>query len=371
MASGGVSKKKGKVVDIPDAPTIGTATEGYTEASVTFTASSSGKGGKAISYTMTSNPGAISVTGTTSPIVVTPLVAGTAYTFTAKANNATGSSESSSSSNSVTPMALPLPTGGTIYNDGTYQYNVFTSNGTLSLGGTRTVDIMVVAGGGGAGRFSNAGGGGAGGLKAFTNQSLSAGDYSCVIGAGGAASANNWYAVGSQGANSYVGALTQAVGGGGGKSYNAADDGGRGGNGGSGGGGGPRNGGYGYGTSGQGNNGGSASYDYGGGGGGAGGAGENAGVTYNGGRGGIGSSTYSSWGLATGTGHVSSGVAYFAGGGCGGEGVTSNNPGGGGFGVYPNSAGLAGQVNTGGGGGMYYATAGAGGSGIIIVRSTL
>lgn len=371
MASGRVSKKRGKVVDIPGTPTIGTATEGYVSASVAFTANSSGKGGPVVSYTMTSNPGSVSVTGSSSPIVVAPLTAGTAYTFTVKANNATGSSELSGSSNSVTPLAIPLPTGGTIYNDGTYQYNVFTSNGTLGIGATRTVDIMIVAGGGGSGTFSNAGGGGAGGLVGFSNYSLSTGNYSCVVGAGGAKGVNNWRELGQNGTNSTVGALTAAVGGGGGKAYNAADDGGRGSNGGSGGGGGPRNGGYGYGTSGQGNNGGNASYDYGGGGGGAGGAGENAGVTYPGGRGGIGSSAYSSWGAATGTGHNSGGTRYFAGGGAGGEGVTSNNPGGGGYGVYPNSSQLHGLANTGGGGGMYYANGGNGGSGIIIVRSAL
>jgi len=101
MASGRVSKVKGKVVDIPTVPTIGTATAGGELATVTFTAST--KGGPVSTYTALSNPGSVTGTGTTSPVTVTGLTAGTAYTFTVRGNNVTGSSEYSSASNSVTP----------------------------------------------------------------------------------------------------------------------------------------------------------------------------------------------------------------------------------------------------------------------------
>jgi hypothetical protein len=104
MASGRVSKVKGKVLDIPNPPTIGTATAGAESASVAFTADSSGKGGPTFSYTALSNPGSVTGTGTTSPVTVSGLTAGTAYTFTVRGNNVTGSSEYSSASNSITAL---------------------------------------------------------------------------------------------------------------------------------------------------------------------------------------------------------------------------------------------------------------------------
>lgn len=89
---------KADVSSVPSAPTIGTANVGNLSASVTFTVVSD-----AASYTMTSSPGGITETGTTSPIRVSGLTAGTAYTFTCKANNPLGASAFSAASNSVTP----------------------------------------------------------------------------------------------------------------------------------------------------------------------------------------------------------------------------------------------------------------------------
>lgn len=104
MASGRLSKVKGKVVDIPTVPTIGTATAGAESASVPFTASTIG--GPVSTYTALSNPGSVTGSGTSSPVTVSGLTGGTAYTFTVRGNNATGSSEYSSASNSVTPTLL-------------------------------------------------------------------------------------------------------------------------------------------------------------------------------------------------------------------------------------------------------------------------
>jgi hypothetical protein len=101
MATNRVSPKKGKVVDIPTAPTVGTATAGAESATVAYTAST--KGGPATTFTALSNPGSITGTGT-SPITVSGLTAGTAYTFTVRGNNATGSGEYSSASNSITAL---------------------------------------------------------------------------------------------------------------------------------------------------------------------------------------------------------------------------------------------------------------------------
>ncbi|QIR15073.1 fibronectin type III domain-containing protein [Shewanella aestuarii] len=88
----------------PDAPTIGTATAGDGEATVTFSAPSNNGGASISSYTVTSNPGGLTATGTGSPLTVTGLTNGTTYTFSVTATNAAGESDSSSASNSVTPQ---------------------------------------------------------------------------------------------------------------------------------------------------------------------------------------------------------------------------------------------------------------------------
>jgi len=102
MAINRTSPKKGKVVDIPDAPTIGTATAGAVSATVAFTAAT--KGGPATTYTALSNPDSITGTSSSSPITVSGLTFGTTYTFTVRGNNATGSGEYSSASNSIVPL---------------------------------------------------------------------------------------------------------------------------------------------------------------------------------------------------------------------------------------------------------------------------
>ncbi|MEI6047856.1 MAG: FISUMP domain-containing protein [Bacteroidota bacterium] len=90
---------------VPGAPTIGTATAGNGQATVTFTAPVSNGGSAITGYTVTSSPGNITAAGTASPITVTGLTNGTAYTFTVVATNANGNSLPSSASNSVTPSA--------------------------------------------------------------------------------------------------------------------------------------------------------------------------------------------------------------------------------------------------------------------------
>jgi len=106
MATNRVSPKKGKVVDIPDATiTIGTPTAGNAQASVAFTASSPATGGPVQKYTAVSNPGSFTGTASSSPVTVSGLTNGTAYTFTVAASNATGNGVFSSASTSVTPIA--------------------------------------------------------------------------------------------------------------------------------------------------------------------------------------------------------------------------------------------------------------------------
>lgn len=95
------------------APTIGSATAGNASASVTFTAPSFSKL-SITSYTVTASPGGATGTGSSSPITVSGLSNGTAYTFTVTANNSNGVSSASSASNSVTPVVPnPYPVGST------------------------------------------------------------------------------------------------------------------------------------------------------------------------------------------------------------------------------------------------------------------
>lgn len=92
----------------PNAPTIGTATGGNVSASVAFTAPDNVGGSAITSYTAISSPGGFTGTASSSPITVSGLTNGTAYTFTVFATNSYGPSAYSSSSNSVTP-AVPVP----------------------------------------------------------------------------------------------------------------------------------------------------------------------------------------------------------------------------------------------------------------------
>ena len=92
---------------VPGAPTIGTATRGNGEATITFSAPVNNGGSAITSYTITSNVGGFTATGGSSPITVTGLTNGTAYTFTVTATNSAGTSTSSGASNSVTPATVP------------------------------------------------------------------------------------------------------------------------------------------------------------------------------------------------------------------------------------------------------------------------
>lgn len=99
----------------PDAPTIGTATGGGEELSVTFTAPDEEGGSAITSYLATarktSDGTLTSVSGASSPIVVTGLTNGDAYTATVLAINSYGPSAASEASNSATPISPPTVIG--------------------------------------------------------------------------------------------------------------------------------------------------------------------------------------------------------------------------------------------------------------------
>jgi hypothetical protein len=290
----------------------------------------------------------------------------TAYSFTIRATDTDGDTADQAYSWTITDTPFGA-TGGTITTSGGYKYHKFTSSVSGASGfvpnKSGSVDYLIVAGGGAgggydAGGYENGGGGGAGGLLQ-TSVSVSAQQYSIVVGAGGPT---------AKGSNSSALGVT-SLGGGLGKDLRretSIHDGGSGGGAVAWGSGVSQQGGSG--TSGQGNNGGNsqlvAASGGGGGGGGAGSAGS-AGSNGTGGNGGAGSS-YSTWATATSSGDS----GYYAGGGGGASPSTNGSGGAGGGGNAADTTPQNGATNTGGGGGGgatdgYY---GSGGSGIVIIR---
>ncbi|MFN6261678.1 MAG: Ig-like domain-containing protein [Chromatiaceae bacterium] len=116
----------------PAAPTIGVATAGNGQVSVTFNVPGNDGGSAITGYTVTSSPGGFTGTGASSPIVVAGLSNGTAYTFTVTATNAIGSSVASAASNAVTPKANQTIT--------------FTNPGSQNFGTTPTLNATADSG---------------------------------------------------------------------------------------------------------------------------------------------------------------------------------------------------------------------------------
>jgi len=92
---------------LPSAPVIGSATAGNAQATVTFTAPASSGNTPITGYFVTSSPGGLIALGIASPVIVTGLTNGVAYTFTVTASNTTGSSPASAPTNSITPIGPP------------------------------------------------------------------------------------------------------------------------------------------------------------------------------------------------------------------------------------------------------------------------
>ncbi|WP_200948976.1 putative Ig domain-containing protein, partial [Frateuria sp. Soil773] len=139
FAAPDVSQQFSVAAVAPGAPTIGTATAGNAQAEVSFTAPASNGGAAITGYTVTSDNG-ITATGTGSPITVTGLQNGTAYTFTVTATNAASITGSpSAASNQVTPTA-PQTIGGFSATPGA---PVFTQGGTFAVAATASSGLPV------------------------------------------------------------------------------------------------------------------------------------------------------------------------------------------------------------------------------------
>lgn len=99
---------------------------------VSFAPPSSNGGSPITGYTVTSSPGGIAAAGGASPITVTGLTNGTAYTFTVTATNAAGTGSASAPSNSVTltvsATLTPAPA----------------SFGSVVVGSTATLNITLI-----------------------------------------------------------------------------------------------------------------------------------------------------------------------------------------------------------------------------------
>ncbi|WP_281168524.1 S-layer homology domain-containing protein [Anaerovorax odorimutans] len=139
--------------NVPGIPTGASAAAGNGQAVISFTAPSDNGGSEITAYVVTTSPGSISVTGTSSPITVTGLTNGTTYTFTVKAVNGAGTGLNSSDSNAVTPYASSSSSSsGSGSSNGkaastTQQYQAVVSEGGTT---SETVSVSVNTGKGNA-----------------------------------------------------------------------------------------------------------------------------------------------------------------------------------------------------------------------------
>ena len=133
---------------VPGAPTNPVATAGNAQASVAFTAPASNGGGAITGYTVTSSPDNITATGASSPLIVTGLSNGTAYTFTVVATNAAGNSVASAASAAVTPRTVPGAPTSPVATAGNAQASV-AFNAPNSTGGSTITGYTVTSSPGG------------------------------------------------------------------------------------------------------------------------------------------------------------------------------------------------------------------------------
>lgn len=185
---------------LPLAPTIGTATNPETGATIIVPFTPGELYGGTVQYTATSSPGSITGTGSSSPISVSGLTNNTSYTFSVVAVTGAGTSAASSASNSIAPTQADRGVfSGGQYFGGAYAVNTMDYINIKSAGNaTDFGDVSEVRSGGGNASSSTRG------------LNMGGGD---VFGAAGSVnySASIWYiTIATTGNTGYFGALAHS-----------------------------------------------------------------------------------------------------------------------------------------------------------------
>ena len=156
----------------PGAPTSVVATQASsTSASVTFTAPANTGSLTITGYRVTASPGGVTATGSSSPITVSGLTAGSTYTFTVEAQNSSGYGPASAASNSLTLNSQSYT------NRVSFSYTGSDQSWTVPAGvQALRVKAWGAGGTGGGNSSSNNGGTGLGGLSIDCGISVTPGE---------------------------------------------------------------------------------------------------------------------------------------------------------------------------------------------------
>ncbi|MEI7553587.1 MAG: fibronectin type III domain-containing protein, partial [Verrucomicrobiota bacterium] len=195
----------------PSAPTAVIAISGNNQATISFTTSADNGGAAITGYTVTSSPGGLTASGTSSPLTVTGLTNGTSYTFTITATNSAGMSSAPTLASSApgAPTAV-IALGGN--GQATVTFTAPVSNGGAVITGYTVTSIPA------GGTDSNAGSTGLshivtgltnGTSYTFTVTATNSIDTGSASGACPAAVIGGWAQnYGLSGSNTYVNATT-------------------------------------------------------------------------------------------------------------------------------------------------------------------
>lgn len=225
---------------VPEAPTItGITSSNVGELEVAFTAPNDPTEGSSpvTNYEYSVDDGSTWTTrspvSASSPLTISGLTLGQAYTVRIRAVNEAGFGPQSNSSTG-TALGYNVASGGSVSTVNNYlgtgetwRVHTFTSGGTFTVStSTFPFKVLVVGGGGGGGGGSaqggtGGGGGGAGGVAYNATASIPVGSRSVTVGGGGGGGSTNVpdqspTAGGSGGSSSLSGILSAAGGGGGG-----------------------------------------------------------------------------------------------------------------------------------------------------------
>jgi len=188
----------------PGAPTGVSASAGNEQATVSFTAPSyEGNPPGITGYRVTSNPGDITATGSSSPITVSGLTNGTAYTFIAQAQNSIGYGVEGGPTGSVTPaLKIAIFNGFENNRDQVEQIDFSTRGNSTDFGGDLSQSKYGNAWWGSATRGVSAGGF----VESPTNAATNKVEYFTFSSAGNATDFGDTSAV-----RQYIGALSNST----------------------------------------------------------------------------------------------------------------------------------------------------------------